>query len=348
MSAEHTEFPADSSDPIRRQAAEWVARRDAGFTAAEQDAFFEWLAADPRHAAAYAELQAVFRQMDVMVEWKPLHAIEPNPDLLAAPIARSGWRRATLALLATAAAVAAGFLGWSARLAPAEPRLLVASGTTRAYERHVLEDGTIVELNEGTQLSLHFEAAKRRINLISGEAHFSVAKDPRRPFVVQAAGTAVTAVGTGFNVSLQRDAVEVFVTEGRITVQPPAAPATADPAPAAELRAQSLVAGQGTVVSLEQPAAPLVVRDYPGELIERKLAWKRERLNFTETPLSEVILEFNRRNHTQLVLGDEELGRLKITGALQPTDLESFLGALAVTHQVHAERHDRSKVILRR
>src|SRR3954464_14096468 len=30
-------------------AAEWLARRDQGLSGPEQDAFFEWLATDPRH-----------------------------------------------------------------------------------------------------------------------------------------------------------------------------------------------------------------------------------------------------------------------------------------------------------
>ena len=37
---------------IRQAAAEWIVKRDAGFTADEQDAFFEWLSAAPQHAEA--------------------------------------------------------------------------------------------------------------------------------------------------------------------------------------------------------------------------------------------------------------------------------------------------------
>jgi transmembrane sensor len=41
----------DSPEAQRRAqaAADWLVRRDRGFTAAEQDAFLDWLAADPRH-----------------------------------------------------------------------------------------------------------------------------------------------------------------------------------------------------------------------------------------------------------------------------------------------------------
>ena len=38
---------------ISLEATAWIAKRDEGFTAADQDAFFEWLAADPKHKEMY-------------------------------------------------------------------------------------------------------------------------------------------------------------------------------------------------------------------------------------------------------------------------------------------------------
>ena len=48
-------FPA--SDAIETAATAWLARRDRTLTAAEQDAYLQWLREDPRHAAA--QLQAL-------------------------------------------------------------------------------------------------------------------------------------------------------------------------------------------------------------------------------------------------------------------------------------------------
>lgn len=42
---------------VADRAAAWLARRDAGFTPADADAFDRWLAADLRHAAAVRELE---------------------------------------------------------------------------------------------------------------------------------------------------------------------------------------------------------------------------------------------------------------------------------------------------
>jgi len=71
-------------------------------------------------------------------------------------------------------------------------------------------------------------------------------------------------------------------------------------------------------------------------------------LDFTDTPLSEVILEFNRRNHTQLVIGDSALADLPVTAAFRPNKLDEFVELLALMDNVKAERDGLSKIILRK
>ena len=53
--------------PIRRQAAEWLARRQGGFAAGEQFEFDRWLAADPRHRAALAEMESAWNLINAPV-----------------------------------------------------------------------------------------------------------------------------------------------------------------------------------------------------------------------------------------------------------------------------------------
>lgn len=349
--------PADSpSDAARRQrireeAAQWIMKRDAGFTAAEQDAFFEWLAASPQHAEAYTALQAVFKRMDVMVEWRPLHALEPNPDLLAAPPARPHRRRTLAWLGGLAAVLALGFALWSTRAVDSfrVPTRLAAGDTAQSSERHALEDGSVVVLNRGAQVAVRFEPKRRVLDLVSGEAYFQVAEDKSRPFVVRVGGVAVTAVGTEFNIALTANRLEVLVTKGRVRVEPPpTTPPTAGTTPRPALTEQTLDARQAVVLTTDAPDTSWVVETYTPQIVEQKLAWKNDLVDFRAAPLSDVILEFNRRNHTQLVIADEGLGQEPITGKIRLGNLDSFLELLDVTHHIHAERHGTSKIVLRR
>lgn len=63
-------------------------------------------------------------------------------------------------------------------------------------------------------------ATSRTIRIDSGEAFFEVAKDSQRPFVVHAADTAITAIGTQFNVRRAAGQVVVAVAEGVVQVDP--------------------------------------------------------------------------------------------------------------------------------
>ena len=60
---------------------------------------------------------------------------------------------------------------------------------------------------------------ERQIRLARGEAIFAVAKDPRRPFVVNAGTYQAVAVGTRFSVRRDARDLRVVVTEGLVRLE---------------------------------------------------------------------------------------------------------------------------------
>ena len=87
---DHSSDHPSPGDPAE-QASVWLARRDRGLTAAEQDAYLQWLQEDVRHGAAIQRLEGAWGALDQLAEWRPAHSAQPNPDLLAVPRRRS-WR----------------------------------------------------------------------------------------------------------------------------------------------------------------------------------------------------------------------------------------------------------------
>ena len=77
-----------------------------------------------------------------------------------------------------------------------------------------LPDGSTVWLNSNTEVLVKYNDSQRKIDLISGEAHFEVAKDPSRPFDVFVDNRLIKAIGTAFSVHKLEKSVEVMVTEG--------------------------------------------------------------------------------------------------------------------------------------
>ena len=79
-----------------------------------------------------------------------------------------------------------------------------------------LADGSIVALNTNTIVETDLNHRLRQIYLRKGEAHFQVAHDRSRPFLVHAGDAVVRAVGTAFEVRLRTDQhVDIVVNEGQ-------------------------------------------------------------------------------------------------------------------------------------
>lgn len=330
----------DPSSPdlraIERAAADWLARRDRGLSAAEQDDYLQWLREDPRHAAATARHEATVRRLQRLAQWQPAGSSEPNADLFARPAA--GRWRWVAALGAAAALLVGGVAVWRGGRDGAPPP--VAGSLLRHNQKIAFEDGSVAELRDGSRIEQAYSRAERRVRLLGGEVHFTVAKDAGRPFIVEAGGVAVRAVGTAFNVRLDGTSVDVLVTEGRVQVASPAAVAQV-----AETGA--LVSAQErTVVSLDAPAAPEVV-PVSHEQISEVLAWQAPRFQFFETPLGEAVAEFNRHNAHQLVLGDPKLAARRIGGTFRTDNVEGFVTLLRLTLGLRAEvRGEQATVLL--
>ena len=341
MQSDSPQSHRPSSRALAEQASLWLARRDRGLTPAEQDDYMQWIVADPRHAEAMMQHAAAFERMMHLYEWQPWHTTEGNPDLFAPRRRVRWWPWAASVVLAAAAAVGLSFIySWHAPAAPAVTSYL------QVNERLALPDGSRVELKDGSRIVVQYSDRERRVKLTGGEAQFSVWQDARRPFIVEAGGIEVRAVGTVFNVRLADRAVEVLVTEGRVKVnrEPPAATSGGS---VAEVM---LAAGEQTAVPLAVDAvqaAPVVV-PATSEQISQSLAWQTPRLQFWETPLAEAVAEFNRLNRFQIVIGDAELGGRLIGGTFRPDNVEGFVRLLETTLDVRSDRRGDHETVLRR
>lgn len=328
---------------LDREAAAWLVKHDRGFTPEEQDAFFQWLALDARHGEWFARHRRTWVEFNLLAEWKPEHSAEPNPDLLASlprrrrfPVA--WWLAGALGAAAILTVMLLPRFSREVLPGPQAPLAILAQG----YERRVLEDGSVIELNRGARLEVAYSAAERRVRLIEGEAGFTVAKNPARPFIVRAAGVDVRAVGTAFNISLGAHQVEVLVTEGRVRVDD-ALKGVSVLAPTASGEVPVLMAGHKVTVGV-LPQSPVEATRVSSTEVAQLLAWRPDLLEFDSTPLVAVVEAFNRRNTVQLVIADPSLRSMPIVASFRADNVEGFVRLLELTAGVRVER--RGKVVL--
>ncbi len=342
-------------DPIEAQAAAWLVRRDGGLDAGARAEFERWCAADPRHAAAVREIAAVWAALDRPAAAGLTESMRAELRALGRRDRQRWLTRGTAAALATAACVAVYFgMQHSPRREPAALAPVAATARVTEPERRTLPDGSVVEFKPGAEITVAFREEARVVILKNGEAHFSVTKDPRKPFIVEAATVRIRAVGTAFAVQLGQAEVEVLVTEGKVSVSSPPAASTGGSGPprsglppTADAGAPPLVgAGQRAIVALGGSGPkPEVVSIPVAELTER-LSWRRPRLDFSESSVAEAIALFNRHNRVQLRAADDAVSAMRITGVFGAENIEGFVRALESTLGLRAEHRDR-EILLR-
>ena len=274
-------------DTASRQAVEWLARRhDPDATGFDARAFDAWLAENPRNRHAFAEVEALWRAGDVAAGT----GTATGPALSR----RAFGRRALAAGIAALAVTGAGTLA----LAPEPADFRTAPGETA----HItLPDGTAVDLSTDTALRLVFSGRERRVELLSGEAFFAVARDTARPFHVRSQETEAEALGTAFSVARLDDGARVTVTEHSVAVT-------------AGGERRVVTAGQHVVASAM--GGHLRLGPIEGANIERDLSWRAGKLVFLGRPLGEVVANLDRWRRGRTVILDGALAARPVTVVL--------------------------------
>lgn len=330
-------------DPIKDIAATWVLRHDRGLSPSEQDSYLQWLAEDPRHGEAVACERRTWETFDRLAGLQASLQAVPDPDLFAPPkvahrliFSFRSWALASV--LAAAAALVVVFHRPSPPvLADSLPAAAEVALMAPIVDR-VLEDGSVVRLNRGAVIAVEFNPAKRRVLLLQGEAVFEVTKDAARPFTVVSGSVTVHAIGTVFNVRIGDNAIDVIVTEGRVSVAEATVPVETAP---------FLDAGQRMVVPLAPTGEPAVVSTPLPEELARRLAWQPRILTFTEEPLPVILNEFNRHNPVSLRLDDPTLQGLRLSARIRSDNLPGFLRLLKSEFRIAADVQAGGEIVLR-
>lgn len=339
------QFP--DAEQLEERAAEWAVRMAEGELSEEDKADFQdWYTTSARHREAFLRLSHLWEHCDALAELADHAAADITRASRAEGASRAasglrylpGWRVLAAAGVAAVALLAVTTLEREPVVAKPQAAAAVfetAAETAVGERRSVaLPDGSSVELNTASQITVRYVANARVVELRRGEAHFTVASDPLRPFTVHVADRLVTAVGTAFTVQLRRDAVEVTVAEGRVSLaesQPAQLEATSA-GPRVPLPA--LNAGQSALL---REGLPQVAQLAPAEL-QRKLAWRQGMLDFAGEPLLQVLQQIGRYTNIVIEVTDPSLRNLPVAGRLRIDDVENMLQALQLMANVRVER----------
>lgn len=340
------------------RAEDWFARlRAPGCTDIERAAFRRWLYESPDNDAAYRQVEAAWRRsaelrttpaiadatreaLDARVPRLPRKLFVPSSWFLANNRQRATnnffSRHPIAAAAALALAVGLSFLGAGLEL----PGLTDGESfvTATAEQRTItLTDGSRVLLDAESVLRVDYGDEVRNLVLERGQAEFKVAHDADRPFVVEAGGSLVRALGTEFQVRVDGGEAIVTLLEGKVRVDVPGLLGGILIPPKHEV----LEPGQKVeVVGRRKPLEP-----EPADLEVAK-AWPRGDLVFKRWRLEDLVAEMNRHSDIRLQIEDAALRDLLVSGRFRAGDQKSLIQALEQEWSIRARRIEPRRIAL--
>jgi transmembrane sensor len=335
---------------IIKEASDWVVRlHEPGHAADERKQFVRWLKRSPLHVHEFLQTEADWLALE---DIDAGHAIDiaallGAPDGTVVPFSgkdraapQRGARRGLFFPLGLAAAAAL-----AAVLLLVQYVLPETYATALGEQRTVvLADGSIVELNTQSRIRVRVTDDHRDIDLIAGEALFTVADDPARPFRVFSDSVEVRAVGTQFNVYRQPAQTVVTVLEGHVEVrnrEPDDRRESSAGAGAGSPAAVGLAAGDRAVAHATAIARSAI------ENPRRAVAWRERRLVFEDDPLADVAAEFNRYNSRRIVLDDDALAARRINGVFDADRPEAIVQFLVRNNDAEVAEQSGARWVLR-
>ena len=321
---------------ITEAAAEWAVRLHAGALSEDAQAQLDqWLAADERHARALRFAEQTWAALGVLaLESKPTPHRQRAAEARPVPATR---RRRPLRWAGRAAVLslvlAVGWIGGPTALIQMQADYRTGAGEIRTVQ---LDDGSSVELDASSAISIDYDTHERRISLLAGTAVFDVApmgEAETRPFVVQSAGGRTRALGTQFVVGREsRDQAWVGVLQHSVAVSLQAPPAQG-------AARHTLEESQSARYSAKNGVQAL-----PGFDLNAATGWRRGVLVFDRQPLGQVIEQLNRYRPGQIVLANPALASRQVSGVFRLELLDSALQTL--TRELQVQRVELAGVSL--
>jgi transmembrane sensor len=318
---------------ITEQATEWLEIIDDA-TPQRRAAFIAWLKESPRHVGEFLAVAAISREFNhfdaerrididaLLAQNQPnvvaLAQAERSEAKKASSVHREARFRKPIVGIAAAVVTVAIAVGWL---------LLEYSG--QRYETEIgeqrsigLPDGSLVFLNARSELTVDFSDRARDMRLLSGEALFKVARDPKRPFRVDVGSAIVQAVGTQFNINRRPQGITVSVLEGQIQLSNKVSD---EMRKESNTQPDSINGGQEARITADGHVVGI------STLNEAEVtAWQQRQLVFRSDRLADVAAEFNRYNHSPQIRVDGQTAQeRRLTGIFDADDPESLVLFLA-------------------
>ncbi|WP_228255615.1 FecR family protein [Aliarcobacter butzleri] len=198
--------------------------------------------------------------------------------------------------------------------------------TNKEIKNIVLPDGSRVILDAKTKVDIKYFENKREVNIISGKALFDVAKNPNKPFIVNANMIKVEVLGTNFEVKNEEDKISIDVISGKVKVEENK-----------DNKFEELaILTSGKRISFDKENNKIILKDID---IKNIASWKDGILFFQDYSLEKSINEFKKYKDINIFI-DNNIKKYMISGSFKIDEFDKFLFALSKIYSLKIDRKD--------
>lgn len=336
------------------EAAGWLLKleRDGGLSVSEKHQINNWLQENPSNIDELKRLAGVWNNANNLTE---LAVPIPRPISIKEFFFGADYTRRYIAFAASMfIALTVVSLFYIGNYTPVQKNGFIVTeiGSQKSIG---LADGSTLKLNTDSRVRIDYTDEFRNIYLLSGEAHFIVAKNKDRPFRVYAANGRIHAIGTAFSVHLSNGEVDVTVSEGRVGVATVSGQQSINGVsnnvinkPVKSLG--MLRAGEvGTIVSNPTEGEDFmlkVVSQVTDVDIAKRISWTNGVLIFAGEPLEEVVSQISRYTDVNIEFADPELKKIRIGGTFPVGETEAMFSSLETSFGLQVNRVNSDHIII--
>lgn len=145
-----------------------------------------------------------------------------------------------------------------------------------------------------------------------GEAYFDVAADSNRPFIVNTEHGRIRALGTEFDIKNRHDTVEVTVFEHSVKISLDSGEVL-----------DKLLEGQQLSFNAEK------ITHANKANLSRIQSWRNHQIIFLDKPLAEVLAELNHYRSGKIIILNDSIKTLAVTGVFSTNNTNIALDTIA-------------------
>lgn len=327
-----------TEDTALQQASIWFARLTADdVTAQQRTDFINWVSQSSVNQSAYQQICATWGLFDELDD-AAFDRLSAGVLDETSPMISKNTANRSLRWIAPALAIAASLVIvfvslqlsglWPAHQQMVEQVYATKHGQTRSV---MLADGSTMKLNTDTELRFTGQRSTRTVILDRGEVFFDIAPDSKRPFIVRFGTAEVRVLGTAFNIYRQAELTQITVEHGRVQL-------SSDAAETSLILSENFAA----YIDINGKISPA------NEIgLAQAMAWRDGNFIFGNSKLSEVVYQINRYVDLPILIEEEQVKNLEISGVFAINRIAELLNTLELIAPVTVERQEDGHQIIR-